>query len=495
MKTKTDAKVRLAVLTGDQAGQTVEVGEQPFLIGRGTGCALMLRDANASRRHASVRALGDGTAEVHDVGSSNGTFVNGSKVEEAVLRTGDQLQIGDTIFYLQRGDEDAIGTSVRPRPAQVTPIVPRPSESQVRRALRSSSFIRSLRTDSAIKRLVIAPEVKRTRYLTLAALGVALAAIGGVLALFAFGGGSQVQDAVAAVEPATVLVVPQRDGQPNGNGSGWVWDARRGLIVTNAHVVNDGETFEVSVDGKLVPARVVGVAPCDDLAVLQAAATTGLQSIRLGSQSQLKLGDTVVAVGYPQSASASANLASTAGVVSVVRTSYSEEALDIPSYPNVVQTDAAINPGNSGGPLVDLKGRLVGVNSAGRTTSPSGRIVQGQNYAIGVDRVKQVVPQLAAGRSLAWIGADFRYPSVDQLARQGLPNGIYIDGAVQGSPADTAGLGAESALVTAVNGKPVANTLASWCAAVSGATSGQTVRLDVIPPGARRPDHVSLRLG
>jgi S1-C subfamily serine protease len=491
-------QVTLAIVTGDQAGQTIPLGEEPLVVGRGTGADLMLRDANVSRRHATLRALADGTVEVRDAQSANGTFVNGERVVEATLRGGDQLRIGDTVMYVRGGDEDDEGTRIG-APAVAREGAggeARPSESQVRRALRSKSFIQTLRADSAIHRLVIAPEVKRTRYMTLAALGVALAAILGLAAFALFGGGSQVQDAVAKAEPSTVLVVPQRDGQANGNGSGWVWDAKRGLIVTNAHVVGDGETFQVSVGHTLVPARVVGVAPCEDLAVLKVPRTDGLRSMQLGSQSAVKLGDTVVAVGFPQSASAAANLTSTAGVVSVVRTSYSEEALDIPSYKNVVQTDAAINPGNSGGPLVDLNGRLVGVNSAGRTTSPNGRVVQGQGYAIGVDRVKSIVPQLAAGRSLGWIGAGFRYQAADALSKAGLPQGIYISGAVAGSPAERAGLGAEeNALLTAVNGRPVGNTLAGWCAAVSGLRSGAAAVLDVIPPGARKAQQVRVRLG
>ncbi|MEA2426199.1 MAG: hypothetical protein QOH13_2609, partial [Thermoleophilaceae bacterium] len=429
-----------------------------------------------------------------DLNSANGTFVNGDRVEKAVLRGGEQLQVGDTVFHVQGGDEDSRETR-HGAPRAAAAAEGRPTDSMVMRALRSSSIIRTLRADSAIQRLVIAPELKRTRWMTIAALGIAVAAVLGVAAFALLGGGNGVQDAVAAAQPSTVLVVPQRDGQPNGNGSGWVYDAKRGLIVTNAHVVNDGESFKVSVGTKLVPAKVLGVAPCEDLAVLQVAQTTGLQSIRLGSQGALKLGDTVVAVGFPQSASATADLTSTAGVVSVVKTTYSEEALDIPSYANVLQTDAAINPGNSGGPLVDLDGRLVGVNSAGRTTSATGRIVQGQSYAIGVDRVKQVVPALAAGRSLRWAGIDFRYPSEQQLAKQGLPSGIYIDGAVQGSPAAAAGLGAETALLTAVNGRPTANTLAGWCAATSGLKSGGTATLDVIPPGARKPERVNVRMG
>jgi S1-C subfamily serine protease len=488
--TETDP-VQLSILTGDQAGGTVRVGDDDLLIGRAEDVGLRLRDANVSRRHATIRVLADGTAELRDLDSANGTFVNGERVERAVLRGGDQVQLGDTVMHVRTAGAESRETGHPPPPPAGAA---GPTNSMVIRALRSSSIMRALRADSAIQRLVIAPELKRTRRLTVAALGIAVVA---VLAVAGFGlsGRNGIRDAVAAVQPSTVLVVPQRDGQPNGNGSGWVYDAGRGLIVTNAHVVNDGETFKVSVGSRLVPARVLGVAPCEDLAVLEVAQSGGLESAKLGSQSALKLGDTVVAVGFPQSASATADLTSTAGVVSVVKTTYSEEALDIPSYPNVLQTDAAINPGNSGGPLVDLDGRLVGVNSAGRTTSPSGRTVQGQSYAIGVDRVKRVVPQLAAGHSLRWAGMDFRYPSQEQLARQGLPSGIYIDGAVKGSPADAAGLGAETALLTAVNGRPTANTLAGWCAATSGLTSGQTATLEVVPPGARKPQPVRVRLG
>jgi S1-C subfamily serine protease len=352
-----------------------------------------------------------------------------------------------------------------------------------------------LRADSGLRRLLLAPEIKRTRQMTAAALAAALVAIAGLGAVFFFGRSGNVQDAVAKAGPSTVLVVPERDGQPSGNGSGWVYDADRGLVATNAHVVNDGETFRVGVGRKLVPARVVGVAPCDDLAVLKVAQTTGLESIRLGSQAGLKLGDTVVALGFPESAAATADLTSTAGVVSVVKTTYSEPALDIPSYPNLIQTDAALNPGDSGGPLVDLNGRLVGVNAAGRATSASGRAVEGQAYAIGVDRVKQVLPQLAAGRSSSWLGAGFRYLSEQQLVRRGLPSGIYLDGAVPGSPAARAGLGSEAGLLTAVNGHPTANTLAGWCAATRDIESGDRATLRVVPPGASAPRRIRVRFG
>lgn len=490
--TDVDQAVQLTIVTGEQAGRAVDLDDSSMVIGRATGTGLMLRDANVSRRHAVMRRLDDGTVELRDLGSANGTWVNGERIETCILRGGEQVQLGDTVLHVTGGSEGAQVTNFKPR----LPVNEgRPSDSAVARALRQSSVMRALRADSVIQRLVIAPELKRTRYMTLAALGVALLAIVGVSGFLLFGGGNSVKDAVAKVEGATVLVVPTRDGQPNGNGSGWVYDARRGLIVTNAHVINDGDAFKVSVGDKLVPATVVGVAPCEDLAVLKASTVAGLEAVRLGSQAALGLGDTVVAVGFPQSAAATADLTSTAGVVSVVKTTYSEDALDIPQYKNVVQTDAAINPGNSGGPLVDLDGRLVGVNSAGRTTSASGRAIQGQSYAIGVDRVKQVVPTLASGRSLNWIGANFRYPSEQQLAEQNRPSGIYIDGAVAGSPAAAAGLSAETALLTAVNGRPTANTLQGWCAATDGMKSGDSATLSVIRPGARKPDQVRVRFG
>lgn len=471
------AEATLSIMNGDRAGQTLTL-DGDLHIGRADANGLVLNDANVSRHHAVLSAGDDGTVELRDLGSANGSFVNGERVDQATLRGGEQLQFGDTVMHFGGADglaETRAGGPGSPR---------RPSDSSIVRAIRRSSIMRS-----------IAPELERNRRITFAALGVALAAVAGLGAVVLLGGGNQVQDAVAAIEPSTVLVVPERDGRPNGNGSGWVLDAHAGLIVTNAHVVNDGTTFKVSVARQLEPAKLVSVAPCDDLAVLKVATTTGLESARLGAQSALALGDTVVAVGYPESASAAAELTSTAGVVSRVRTSYAEEALDIPAYKNVVQTDAAINPGNSGGPLVDLDGRLIGVNAAGRTTSQTGRIVQGQSYAVGVDRVRELMPALRAGRSSAWTGLNFRYPALDKLSSQGLPAGIYVDGAAAGSPAAAAGLGGESALLVSVNGRPVSNTLAGWCAATKGIASGQSATLGMIPPGRRKAESVRVRFG
>ena len=477
----------LAISTGDQAGNRVEVTQEQFIVGRGDGCDLVLRDWNVSRRHAYFRRLGDGSLELRDLGSSNGTFVNGHKVSEIMLSGGEQVQFGDTVLHVVGDDgwED-LSTRARTSPPVARAEAGRPTE---------SAIVRAIRGNSAIQRMVVEPALRRSRLTAVAALAVAVG-IAGLLLTGMIGGEDRVDEAVERAIPSTVLVVPENGGEATGaNGSGWVLDAGAGLIVTNAHVINAGNSFKVGFGGKFRPAEVVGVAPCEDLAVLRVPGGGGMKTMPLGSQAGVALGESVVAVGYPRSATVDANLTSTSGIVSVVRQPYRDnDALDVPQYPNVLQTDAAINPGNSGGPLVDLDGRLVGVNSAGRTQGADGRVVQGQSFAIGVDRVKQVVPTLRAGRSIGWTGATFTYPSPDRLARRGLPPGIFIESAVEGSPAAEAGLGSEPSLLVAVNGRPLANTLASYCAAVSGLKSGSTATLSVIPPGARKPETVKVKL-
>src|SRR5207248_8327799 len=135
-----------------------------------------------------------------------------------------------------------------------------------------------------------------------------------------------------------------------------------------------------SVDNEQA-ATVVGVAPCDDLAVLKITDTSGMKTMQLGSQKGLSEGDNVVALGYPANASLNDNLTSTAGVVSVVRSSFRFPTPDSPQYPNMIQTDAALSPGNSGGPLIDDHKKLVGMNTA-ILVGIGGEPVQGQGYAI-----------------------------------------------------------------------------------------------------------------
>jgi S1-C subfamily serine protease len=458
----------LTIRSGKDLGKTFEIGENPITIGRDDSADLVLADSRVSRRHAEITPGEDGKATIKDLGSGNGTLVNGKRVESQLLSGAEQIQLGDTVL--------ATGLEAP------------------REAVDATVLGDSPRTQSAIQRIVMQRSVRRATVLSGAAIFVAII-VGVLFAAGVLGGGSDSSNAaekvVAAAAPATVMIEGTRAGQGPVSGSGWVLDAAKGLIVTNAHVINDAESFQAGANGHVVPAQVVADAPCEDLAVLKVSDTKGLKTMPLGRQSTLRLGEGVVTLGYPQTASQKADLTSTTGVVSVARSVYREPALDIPLYPNVVQTDAAINPGNSGGPLLDLKGRLVGVNSAGRTISPGGRIVQGQNYAIGVDRVKQVVRTLRTGRSLGWIGAGFDYPAPGTSGIAS--NGLLVGRAVQGSvAARTSGL--VGSLITAINGTPVSNSLSSYCDAIDGIKSGSTIDLKVVDPSTAVGRNIKLRL-
>jgi protease Do-like 1, chloroplastic len=187
-----------------------------------------------------------------------------------------------------------------------------------------------------------------------------------------------------------------------GTGSGFVWD-EQGRIVTNFHVVQDTLQATASGEVSIKPSarlritfadqttseavRLVGVAPDNDLAVLQVTDVPAdkLKPIPVGSSGDLEVGQTVYAIGNPFGQS----LTFTHGIVSALN----REIQSVTDRPitGVIQTDASLNPGNSGGPLLDREGRLIGVNTA--ITSPSGGNV-GIGYAIPVDAVNQVVTQL-----------------------------------------------------------------------------------------------------
>jgi S1-C subfamily serine protease len=189
---------------------------------------------------------------------------------------------------------------------------------------------------------------------------------------------------------------------PSGTGTGFVWDDR-GNIVTNFHVIRDASRAEVTLaDGSNWEATLVGYAREKDLAVLHIdAPRSRLQSIRIGTSSDLKVGQTVLAIGNPFGFDQTL----TTGIVSALGREI--DSTDGVPIRDVIQTDAAINPGNSGGPLLDSAGRLIGVNTA--IVSPSGGYA-GVGFAIPVDTVNWVVPQLIAHGRRKWRGS-CRHPT------------------------------------------------------------------------------------
>jgi S1-C subfamily serine protease len=175
---------------------------------------------------------------------------------------------------------------------------------------------------------------------------------------------------------------------PQGSGSGFIWD-KEGHIVTNFHVIaGAGRITVVTSDRSEYPAKVAGVDPDHDLAVLKISAPEGsLVPVVVGSSKDLRVGQKTLAIGNPFGLDHTL----TTGVVSALgRTirSMSDRTIE-----GVIQTDAAINPGNSGGPLLDSSGRLIGVNT--QIVSPSGAFA-GISFAVPVDTVNRVVPQLIA---------------------------------------------------------------------------------------------------
>jgi len=218
---------------------------------------------------------------------------------------------------------------------------------------------------------------------------------------------------------------------PQGTGSGFVWDTR-GHIVTNYHVIEGGNTFIVALaDQSEWEAEVIGVAPDKDLAVLRIkAAAHQLHPLERGSSSRLAVGQQVLALGNPFGLDHTL----TAGVVSALGRELRSPGGRV--IRDVIQTDAAINPGNSGGPLLDSRGRLIGVNSA--IYSPSGGSA-GIGFAVPVDTVARLIPQLIQhGRPIQpGIGVSLLPDHI--TSRLGL-EGVVLYEIVRDGPAHRAGL-------------------------------------------------------
>ena len=238
---------------------------------------------------------------------------------------------------------------------------------------------------------------RRATWVALGAAGLALVAV--VLVLVVGGGDDDgsVPEVVKRLAPSTVLVEALRGDRRTATGSGWVLDADEGLVVTTAHVVNEGTRYRVAIDGQSRPAELVGTAPVrGPRAAAGRAARAGLRAAPLGKGSGVEQGETVVALGFPASAAPEDDVTSTRGVVSSESTTFRDPSPDVPAYQDAVQTDTALNPGFSGGPLADLDGRLVGVNAAARTTGSDGRPLQNLNYAITIDRARRRARRAAA---------------------------------------------------------------------------------------------------
>lgn len=278
---------------------------------------------------------------------------------------------------------------------------------------------------------------------------------------------------------------PQNPGVPQeGLGSG-VFVRPNGYIVTNNHVVEGADELNVKLlDGTQYDAKVIGTDPYSDLAVIKIEADN-VPFITIGNSDDLKAGQWVMAFGSPLSTELSNTV--TAGIVSAVgRLSPSEHQ----SVQNYIQTDAAINPGNSGGPLVDLQGRLIGINTAIFTRTGG---YQGIGFAIPVNTVKAVSDQLIESGHVerARLGVRYGAASPSLIKALDLPRGAAtVAEVVPGSAADQAGIKAGDVIV-GIDGKELTNSL-QVSQIIGTLRPGERVSLTLNREGETRTVNVSL---
>ena len=262
---------------------------------------------------------------------------------------------------------------------------------------------------------------------------------------------------IAAKALPSVVTIEVRGADGTGTGSGFVFD-KLGHLITNNHVVADarsgGDINVVLSSGKHVTAKLVGRDTSYDIAVLKVD-TSGLGPLPIGSSSSVVVGDEVIAVGAPLGLESTV----TSGIISAMNRPVSPSGGTGQSFINAIQTDAAINPGNSGGPLLDMHGRVIGVNSAiaaipGASAQQSGSI--GVGFAIPSDQVRKTAEQLIrSGKAVhpvigVILDTDYTGEGV-RIATEG-PNGTAS--VTRNGPADKAGIRAGDVVVE-FEGRPM----------------------------------------
>ena len=302
----------------------------------------------------------------------------------------------------------------------------------------------------------------------------------------------EIEKVAQKVLPSVTQVNVAGGGQA-GSGTGIIISSD-GEILTNNHVVesaaDDGGSITVAFnDGSNAKAEILGRDPVTDLAVIKADGKSGLQPATLGTSADLKVGQQVVAIGSPFGLESTV----TSGIISALNRPVASSdggGRDQTVFP-AVQTDAAINPGNSGGPLVDLQGRVIGINSAirsnGGISSDAGSI--GLGFAIPVDLAKNVSKQLVKGDKVqhARIGVTVG-PAIAQDDITAI--GAEVKEVTKGSAGDDAGLEVGD-IITAVNDQPIVSSNA-LVASIRGYQPGETITVRYTRDGDERTTKVKL---
>lgn len=240
--------------------------------------------------------------------------------------------------------------------------------------------------------------------------------------------------------------VQPRQRESQSLGSGVIIDDEQGFVVTNAHVVENADEIKVTLqDGRTRSAKLIGTDAAADVAVIQID-TDGIEAVRLGDSEQLRVGDYVVAIGNPFGIGQTV----TSGIVSALGRS-----IGIESYENFIQTDASINPGNSGGALVNLRGELIGINTAilSRTGADNGI-----GFAIPVNMMRSLVDQLVeygeVRRGILGVTIQDLSPDLAEVLNADVYQGALVSKVLPGSPAEEAGI-QDGDIIIEINGRAV----------------------------------------
>ena len=287
----------------------------------------------------------------------------------------------------------------------------------------------------------------------------------------------RVRPAVVSLSPyiakgAVRQGLPNR-GRPANAGAGVIYDAERGLVVTNSHVVRNVERIKVTLkDGQVIIGEVLGADEDTDLAVVQILSKTPLAEVRFGDSSKVRVGQLVVAVGNPYGL----NDTTTFGIVSGLK----RENINLSRYEDFIQTDASINPGNSGGPLLNIKGEVIGINTA------IINYAQSIGFSIPSNMVKHVVEQLVEHGEVhrGWLGVGIDPVSeevANRAAKAQVGEGVIINSIFEGDPADMAGLKVGD-IILKIGGSEITSPN-SMIRVIGAMTPGQTINLDILRKG------------
>ena len=266
---------------------------------------------------------------------------------------------------------------------------------------------------------------------------------------------------------------PQKEFKQRSLGSGFIID-RKGYIVTNNHVVENADQIKVKLaNGKEFDAKIVGRDPKTDLALIKIAASSDLVPLKIGDSNALKVGTWVVAIGSPFGLEQTV----TAGIVSA-----KGRILGSGPYDDFIQTDASINPGNSGGPLLNMKGEVVGINTA---IIASG---QGIGFAIPINLADGIIAQLKTSGEVTrgWLGVGIQdlTPELAEYYKVKDKKGVLITHVFKGDPADKGGIKVKDIIIK-IDGKPVP-TARGLSSTIAGIAVGKKIAILLIRDGKEK---------